>query len=111
MGYEYKNFTANFEWADANGYNGYSGDVSKDHASGFYTTLGYKITPKLQILARYDEFDPNKDIKGNRKREYSLGLNWFIKGQGLRLIFNYVFCQNDSARDSHRLMVGTQILL
>ena len=109
--YEYKNFTANFEWADADGYNGYSGHVSNNKASGFYTTLAYKITPKVQILARYDEFDPNKNIKGNKMREYSVGINWFIKGQGLRLIFNYVFCQNDSAKDSHRLMIGTQILL
>ena len=109
--YEYKKFMANFEWANANGYNGASGHVSNNHASGFYATLGYKVTPKLQILARYDEFDPNKNIKHNNKREYSAGINYFIKGPGLKLILNYVFCQNDSAKDSHRIILGTQILL
>lgn len=109
--YEYKKFMANFEWAKANGYNGLSGDVSRNHAEGFYTTLGYRITPKVQILARYDEFNPNNKVKHNTKREYSLGLNYFIKGPGLRLIFNYVFCQNDATKNSHRLMLGTQILL
>ena len=109
--YEYKKFTANFEWANANGYNGLSGHTSEKHASGFYTTLGYMIMPKVQLLARYDEFDPDKRVRHNNKREYSLGINYFIKGQGLRLIFNYVFCQNDSAKDSHRLIMGTQILL
>lgn len=109
--YNYKRFMANFEWADADGYNGYSGHISDKHASGFYTTLGYMVTPKVQILARYDEFDPNHSIKNNNRREYSLGLNYFIKGQGLKLIFNYIFCQNDSAKDSHRLILGTQILL
>ena len=109
--YEYKKFMANFEWANADGYNGYSGDVSDKHAGGFYATVGYMITPKLQLLARYDEFDPDKNVKHNNKREYSAGLNYYIKGPGLRLILNYVFCQNDSAKDSHRIILGTQILL
>ena len=111
IGYEYKRFMANFEWAQANGYNGPSGFSSTNHASGFYTTLGYMLTKKLQLLARYDEYDPNREISHNNKREFSLGLNYFIKGQGLRLIMNYIFCQNDASEDSHRIMLGTQILL
>ena len=111
VGYEYKRFMANFEWANADGYNGPSGFSSDKHASGFYATLGYMLTKKLQLLARYDEFDPDANIAHNNQREYSLGLNYFIKGQGLRLILNYVFCQNDVAKDSHRILVGTQILL
>ena len=109
--YEYKRFMANFEWAQANGYNGPLGRSVDTHASGFYTTIGYMLTKKLQILARYDEFDPNREIANNNQREYSVGLNYFIKGQGLRLILNYVFCQNDAAKDSHRIMLGTQILI
>ena len=111
IGYEYKRFMANVEWANANGYNGPAGHSIDKHASGFYATLGYMLTKKLQILARYDQFDPDHDIGNNKTREYSVGLNYFIKGQGLRLILNYVFCQNDGTRDSHRLMLGTQILL
>lgn len=109
--YEYKRFKANFEWANASGYNGYSGDVVNKHAGGFYTTIKYRATNKLEILARYDEFDQDKSVKHNNKREYSLGLNYYIKGPGLKLILDYVFCQNDSAKDSHRIMLGTQILL
>lgn len=109
IGYKHKNFMANAEYSIADGYNGVY--LSTDKASGFYTTLGYKITPKLQLVARYDQFDPNRDIANNNRREYSIGLNYFIKGQALRLIFNYVFCDNDNAEDSHRLIMGTQILL
>ncbi|MCQ2744461.1 MAG: porin family protein [bacterium] len=111
IGYDYKKFMANFEWANANGYNGRSGHTSNKHASGFYTTLGYMITPKVQVLARYDELDSDKKTSNNSNREYSFGLNYFIKGQGLKLMLNYIFCQNDSAKDSHRLILGTQILL
>ena len=111
VGYEYKRLMAEFEWSHANGYNGTLGRSVTDHASGFYATLGYMITKKLQALICYDQFDPDTHIKGNKRREYVFGLNYFIKGQALRLIFNYAFCQNDSGKDSHRLLFGTQILI
>ena len=101
---------ANFEYAAANGYNGVR-TISTNHAEGFYSTIGYKITPKLQLLARYDHFVPNKQIADDIRREYSAGVNYFIKGQALKLMLNYVFCQNDLIEDSHRLILGTQIML
>lgn len=110
VGYEYKRFSTCFEWAHADGFNGQNG-LSDKKASGFYTTVAYKVTPKLQLLARYDEYDPDTTISHNNKREYSAGINYFIKGQALRLILNYVFCQNDNIANSHRIMLGTQILL
>ena len=110
VGYDYKKFSAEFEWANANGYNGYYGH-SRKHATGFYTTLGYMITKKLQLLACYDEYTPNKEFSSNKQREMTLGLNYFIKGQALRLILNYAFCQNDVGNDSHKIMLGAQILI
>ena len=109
VGYSYKKFAANFEYAIADGYNGRV--TSTDKATGFYTTLSYRLTQKLHVLARFDQFDPNRDISGDLKREYTAGLNYFIKGQALRLILNYVFCQNENAEDSHRIIFGTQIVL
>ena len=97
-------------WANANGYNGSYG-FSRKHASGFYTTIGYMLTKKLQILACYDQFDPDKTISNNNKREYTFGLNYFVKGQALRFILNYAFCQRDNASDSHKIMLGAQILI
>ena len=111
VSYDYKRFMANFEYANANGYNGFQLHSTDKKATGFYTTLAYRITPKIQVLARYDEFDPDKNVRNNTNREYSLGLNYYLKGQGLKLIFNYVFCQNEIKNDSHRLMLGTQIVL
>jgi hypothetical protein len=60
---------------------------------------------------RYDEFDPNKSLSGDKRREYTAGINYFIKGQALKFVLNYVFCQNDATRDSHRFVLGTQVLL
>ena len=110
IGYDYKKFMVEFEWANANGYNGYYGH-SRKHATGFYTTVGYMITKKLQLLACYDQFVPNKEFSENKQREMTLGLNYFVKGQALRFILNYAFCQNDVGNDSHRIMLGAQILI
>lgn len=108
--YEYKKFYVNFEWAKANGYNGAKG-ISSNKAEGFYTTLGYRITPKIQLVSRYDYYRPNIGVPDNTQKEYSTGINYFIKGQALKLMLNYVFCQNDAKDESHRIILGTQILL
>lgn len=109
-GYEYKKMLLNFEWANADGYNGPLGYALNKHATGLYSTLAYRISPKVQALVRYDEFRPDKHFS-NKKREYVAGINYFVKGQALKLVLNYVFCQNDATKNSHRIMLGTQILL
>jgi len=109
-GYEYKNFRIKAEYANADGSNGLSGLTNKKR-QGWSVTLYYLINKKLEAVARYDEFDPDKNIKHNNRREYSAGLSWYIKGQALKVILNYVFCQNQGAKDSHRIILGTQIAL
>ena len=98
------------EYANADGSNGGDGLTNKKR-QGWYVTLGYRITKKLEAILRYDEFDPDKKISNNNKREYTAGINYYIKGQALKLILNYVYCQNSSAPDSHRIIIGSQIAL
>ena len=109
VAYKYKKLWTNFEYGIAYGYNGSA--VSTNKAMGFNGTIGYKIIPQLQVIARYDFFDPNRDTDHNNRQEYTAGINYFIKGQALRLILNYVFCQNQATQDSHRIIFATQLLL
>ena len=109
IGYNYKNFMINAEYSIADGYN--ARFFSTDKAEGFYTTIGYKLTPKIQIVGRFDQFDPNRDMSGDLRREYSAGINYFVKGQGMRILLNYVFCDYQNMENSHRLILGTQFLL
>ncbi len=108
--YEYKNLYANFEWGKADGYNGAKG-ISSNKAEGLYATLGYRITPKFQIIGRYDQYRPNLDISDNMQKEYTAGINYFVKGQAVKLMLNYVYCNNEAKDDSHRIILGTQLLL
>lgn len=108
--YQYKKFRADFEFANADGYNGNLG-LSKKHARGLYSTVYYRITPKVELLARYDIFQPDLDVSKKDIKEYVVGLNYYLKGQGLRFMLNYIFRQNDFGNDSHRIILGTQIML
>ncbi len=110
IGYEYKKLWMRTEYASSDGSNGGDGLTNKKR-QGWYVTLGYHITKKLEAILRYDEFDPDKKISNNNKREYTAGINYYVKGQALKLILNYVFCQNQASPDSHRIIVGTQIAL
>ena len=97
------------EYANANGSNGVTGLTDK-HRHGWYVTLGYMLTKKLEAVLRYDDFNPDENISNNNIREYSAGINYYIKGLALLVMLNYVFCQNQAGPDSHRIMVGTQIV-
>jgi len=108
--YDYKNFWLKSEYQYANGSNGYDGLTTKKR-DGYNATVGFRLTKKLELVARYDNFNNDKKIKHNNTREYSAGINYYILGQGLRLIFNYIYCQNQVAKNSHKLLFGTQILL
>lgn len=109
VGYKYKRLWSTFEYAIADGYNG--SYISTKKAQGFYGTVGYKITPRVQLIARYDQFDPDRTISGNLRREITAGINWFLKGQALKFVLNFVYCMNQNAPNSARIIFATQILL
>ena len=108
--YDYKKMWLMAEYQNADGSNGGDGLVNKKR-DGYNLTLAYRPTKKLEFLLRYDDFDYDKKIKDTNQKEYTAGMNYYILGQGLRLIFNYVFCQSDIVKDSHKLIFGTQIIL
>lgn len=110
IGYTYKKFWTRIEYAATDGSNGGDG-LTKKRRQGWYVTLGYHLTKKLELIARYDEFDPDKTKKNNNQREYTAGMNYYLKGQAFKIFLNYVFCQNEAKKDSHRIIIGSQIIL
>lgn len=93
MTYEYKKFLMNFEYAYADGSNGDYLDPRR--RQGFFTTVGWNFTPKLQLLARYDYFDTNLEQSNDVNHEYSVGINYFVFKQRLKFALNYVFSNNE----------------
>lgn len=108
--YEYKRLDIMCEYASADGSNGSTG-YNPNQSEGMSGTVSYRITPKLQALVRYDQFDPNKTKKNDIRREYTAGLNYYLKGQALRLIVNYVLYSIENGTYGSKIIVGTQIIL
>ncbi len=110
VSYNHKRLWTNFEAAIANGSNGSTG-ITSNKSCGWAYTLGWKFTPHVQLIGRVDQFDPDRNKAHDLKREYTIGINWFIKGQALKIVLNYVFCDNQNAKDSHKIILATQILI
>lgn len=110
VAYKYKKFKWDFEYMTADGYNGRSIHSSTARAEGFYTTLYYRLTNKIELLARYDQFTPNKDVSHKPQKEYTAGINYRLKGDALKLMINYVYYDNFNHNTGSRLLVGTQLI-
>lgn len=109
IGYEYKKFMINAEYAFANGYNGLKN--SRASSDGFYTTVAYRVTPKLELVGRYDLFNPNRDVRNNNRTEISTGFNYYMMGQNLKFVLNYVFKMYENDRNSDGLYFLTQFMI
>jgi phosphate-selective porin OprO/OprP len=55
---------------------------------GWYFLAGYMITPKLQGLVRYEDFNPDLDI--GTTNTWTLCMTYFIKGDDLKIMVNYL---------------------
>lgn len=103
LGYKYKKFGLKSEWAMRRGYS-----AQNQIARGMFAETTYDLTPKVQLLAKYDIFDPNQRIQKNDLREYTLGTNYFFAGNNIKLQLDAVAVQNLTGRDSKRLLLLTQ---
>lgn len=71
----------------------------------------FVIPEKLQAVVRRETFDPNLSTGGDRTETWVVGFNYFIKGDDLRLLVNYVF--GDTAllpNDNGRLLTRFQVV-
>jgi len=59
-------------------------------ADGWSILAGYFVVPKVwQTLVRYETYNANTKIGGNESKTWVFGANYYIKGDDLKLSFNY----------------------
>ncbi len=82
-------------------------------ADGFYVLGGYYIIPKsLQAILRYETFDPHVGREGNSTDVWTFGLNYYIKGDDLKLMANYLLGDHSGGQKDKqgRLLLRVQVV-
>jgi phosphate-selective porin len=64
-------------------------DDADVQGKGYYVEGVYRVTPKWDLVARYDTLDPNKLINDTRK-QYIVGVNHYIEKYNVRLALEYL---------------------
>lgn len=102
--YKKDKFYWDFEYAHANGSGGKY--IKNTDGQGFFTTVAYKVHPKIELLGRYDYY---KDFsKTNPSQEFTAGIN-FYNNPHCKLVVNYVYkLAEKTSSDSHKIYIGTR---
>lgn len=66
------------------------GAANTSKVRGYYGSLSYLFTPKLEGAFRYDYFDANRSLAQSDVEDYTLGLNYYIKGNNAKIQANIV---------------------
>lgn len=81
-------------------------------ARGWHLTAAYTVLPdKWQLVLRRESFDPDTEAGGNETRVWTLGQNWLIRGDNLKLMVNYLVGKSPGAPDDRsRLLARFQLI-
>lgn len=81
-------------------------------AHGWHLTAAYTVLPdKWQVVLRRENFDPGSAAGGNAANLWTLGQNWLIYGDNLKLMVNYLIGKAPGTSESSgRLLARFQVI-
>ena len=65
-------------------------DGFENDVRGYYGLIGYKFTPKIEGVFRYDYFNFDRALDDASVRDLVLGVNYYIKGNNAKIQANIV---------------------
>lgn len=75
-------------------------------SAGWYAQGAYFVVPKtLQAVVRYDTFDPNLLLPANTTSTWTLGGNWFLKADDIKLQFDYLISDIDGVPAKNKKLI------
>ncbi|MEK6577371.1 MAG: porin [Nitrospirota bacterium] len=87
--------------------------ISDETGDGYYIQAGYFVVPKIvEVAARYESFDPNKDKNNDKRNEYGGGINYFFKGHRNKIQADFFKIKDEAGKngdDDSRLRVQYQL--
>jgi len=81
-------------------------------SDAWYLQAAYFILPKtVQGVVRYETFDPNEKLAANETDTWTVGVNWFLKGDDLKLQLDYLFTDPAASADEQgKLILRSQVI-
>lgn len=73
------------------------------HRDGWYGQVGYYVIPKLQLVAKYDTYDPSKIITSDRSTIYSGGVN-YIFNSWTKLAVDYLYKHEETVQIKNNII-------
>lgn len=73
-------------------YNVSKNELETRKSLGYYAHVGYKITPEIELMGRYDFMDSNTDgdVKKDSQNWITLGANYCIEKHNAMIYLNYI---------------------
>jgi hypothetical protein len=77
----------------------------------YFGHLGYKVAPKVELLARYDFYDPNTDVDDDGENWITGGINYYVDGLNSMFYLNYIKKGEEGTEvDNDVIMVQMQLV-
>jgi phosphate-selective porin len=66
------------------------------HKDGWFASAGYYVIPQIQLVAKYDTYDPSKTITNDRAKIYTGGAN-FVFSKWTKLAVDYLVRREETS--------------
>jgi phosphate-selective porin len=63
------------------------------------------VPKTLQAVVKYDDFDPNVSVINNSTNTWTLGANWFLKSDDIKLQFDYLISDIDGVPAKNKKLI------
>jgi phosphate-selective porin len=71
----------------------------------------YVVPERLQLVLKAESFDPRRDQSSDVTATDTVGLNWLLKGQDLKLMVDYLRVRSDvPPRDQNKVLARLQVI-
>jgi phosphate-selective porin len=94
------------EWEPASGRPRKSFESDGWYVQGSY----YVVKDRLQAVLKSERFDPQSTAGGDATEIGTAGLNWFLKGNDLKLLLNYLRIRSEGQDDQDKLLARIQVI-
>ncbi|TES90121.1 MAG: hypothetical protein E3J87_10610 [Candidatus Cloacimonadota bacterium] len=79
------------------GTNGMGEGIDDLKSAGFYGHVGFNVNPQIELLGRYENFDPDADTDYDAMTWITGGANYRLDGEHAKISANYIMKQSEVA--------------